>query len=763
MKKLISVGFALLSLLTLCVSCSKPIDPKYPHLIVRESDHARVTERIATDTEVSAKYEAMKQKIDVYADRHQQDPAWIVSRLAMYWKDGEHYTQCYLKDQNWDRGEGNAPVPTLRMPGMRTWNKYSNVPLEDRIPYNESGDMLGIDRFDPSAPPVLVPYKESGHMVRGNNVEIVTIAEEAAFLYWITKEERYARLATDIFYPWLMGIYYMNPILDPEKSCGSEGGWAPGGICGYYDYEQIHEDMAKHVASVYDFCHDYLESHPYEALTATGKSLDEVTSEVFKRFIDLGMIRGGKEGNWNVNGWSCILPLIMTLDNNESYADGHGRDYYLHYLLEESTEYHNALPDIVCIYDSITGLWPESPGYGFSTFVNILGWQALLQNAGVDIFASNPVLKKTLQATHIWRDHRGNLPVFGDCRGGGLDVRNSTEWINICQPSITDQTPTQTERTSYSPFHRFITMKNTTEAFPMMACLYGGRNGAHLSPNGLALQYFAYGYALVPDAAAYESYWSADHRYHQSATSSNTILPGYTEGDITVHSLSPAVPDNSFINVEEGNPLINYADVSAGEKRRFVAMVRTSDSTGYYLDIFRSAQPDNDFLFHHVGETMQLLADGRALTLTPMPRWDKKYAQGYDWLTNLRKASISSDFVVEWTLPDDIKARLWMTGSERRTVIFADAPGTTLNPALTPGGTSVPPLVTPALIVRQDRQDGWLHPFVSLYEPTRGNAYSVVSVKRTDSPNGDICLQITLADGREQIIKYSLDGTFVLN
>lgn len=117
--------------------------------------------------------------------------------------------------QNWDRGEGNAPVPTVRMPGMRTWNKYANVPLEQRIPYNETGDMLGINKLNPSEPPVKVPYKESGHMVRGNNVEILTLAENAAFVYWVTGEEKFARFATDIFNVWLVGTYYMNPILDP--------------------------------------------------------------------------------------------------------------------------------------------------------------------------------------------------------------------------------------------------------------------------------------------------------------------------------------------------------------------------------------------------------------------------------------------------------------------------------------------------------------------------------------------------------------------
>lgn len=141
----------------------------------------------------------------------------------------DYFTSCYVLErgralyamlfekQNWERGEGNAPVPTVRMPGMRTWNKYYNVPLENRQPYNETGDMLGLNKQNPSESPVLVPYKESGHMIRGNNVEILTLAENAAFVYWVTDEEKFARFAADIFNTWLVGTYYMNPILDPEN------------------------------------------------------------------------------------------------------------------------------------------------------------------------------------------------------------------------------------------------------------------------------------------------------------------------------------------------------------------------------------------------------------------------------------------------------------------------------------------------------------------------------------------------------------------
>lgn len=210
---------------------------QHPCVYVAPADRASVLQKVKNEPWAGEAFAAIRSKVEKYVDRHQTDPEWITSRLAMYWKDGERYTQCYLKKQNWDYGEGNAPVPTVRMPGMRTWNKYVNVPLEDRTPYNETGDMWGINKLNPSEPSVKVPYKESGHMIRGNNVEILTLAENAAFVYWVTGEEKFARFATDIFNVWLVGTYYMNPILDPEKSCGSVGGWEPGGICGYYDYE----------------------------------------------------------------------------------------------------------------------------------------------------------------------------------------------------------------------------------------------------------------------------------------------------------------------------------------------------------------------------------------------------------------------------------------------------------------------------------------------------------------------------------------------
>ena len=165
-----------------------------------------------------------------------------------------------------------------------------------------------------------------------------------------------------------MGVYYMNPVVNntPDDAEG-KGGWAPGGILGYYDYEQIHDDIGFRLAAIYDYMADWLMSHPTEAIAATGKDTRRIVNEVMRRFVDLGMIRGGRTGNWNVNGWDMMLRPILVMEDNSYFADGKGREYFLHYLTEESTEHHACIPDMLAQYDPITGLWPESPGYGFGT------------------------------------------------------------------------------------------------------------------------------------------------------------------------------------------------------------------------------------------------------------------------------------------------------------------------------------------------------------------------------------------------------------
>ncbi|MDT0317039.1 hypothetical protein [Streptomyces millisiae] len=780
----------------------------HPQVYVTATDREAVLDRVARSDWATRSFAALKATIDPLADRHLTDPAWILSRMAMFWKEGERYTQVYIKDQRFDRAEGNAPVPTVRYPAMRIWNANRNVPLADRIPYSEDGSMMSNNG--------LVPYAETGHMVRLNNEEILAIAGDAGFLHWVTGEEKYARFAADIYWQWLLGVYYMNPALDPERSLGGPGGYEPGGIGGYYDYEVIHDPMGGLAAVVYDFVFDHLQANPHPHLAEIGKGLIETSGIVFKRFIDINRVRGFSTGNWNINGWGCVLDAILALEPNAHYLDGRGREYYLESYTETSTEYHQALPDILTEYNPVTGLWPESPVYSFGTIGSLLKFSVPVAKAGVDTIADNDTLRRASLAIVPWLDGRGNMVVFGDGRGGspgyttferllsyytrtgqgdnaqlvsdvlrnaiaaGQYSRNAVGWLGIVDG--TDLVPAGGAgaaeiRAAYSAHHRHITLKNRNDAETgLMATLYGGYDGAyHLTDNGLAVQFYGKGWALSPNAKAYESYWSADYGYHRGAAGANTILPGYRQGPVTVNAIEPAVSADAFTGGPPISPHVSFADVTAAEKRRQIAIVRTSPTTGYYVDVFRSDQEDNDYLHHNLGHRLELTdASGTPLSLAPATDLGTEYDAAYAYFTEVRSAAHDGDLSARWTIDASaagpaITMNLWLVGQSGRTVYQVEAPPTTIVDTVTPAGVNKAPDTTPTLIVRQNGNNAATAPFVGVFEPSAEGERSVRRVRDLGSTGAFAGLKVTsgggsreLRDRVERILSATDDATHTL-
>ncbi|WP_083191625.1 hypothetical protein [Formosa haliotis] len=793
----ISALFLNLFLIT-AVSFAQKADP-HPRLFASSQDRSELRSKIENEDWAKASYEAVVAEIDPYVNRHVTDPEWIISRLAMYWKAGEHYTQCYIKGQDWDYGEGNAPIPTVRLPGMRKWNDYVNVPLEDRIPYNETGDMLGISRSKADKTPVKIPYKESGHMIRQNNMEILKLAEKSAFLYYMTQDEKYAKFSADIFWTWILGTYYMQPPLDPEASAGGPGGYEPGGILGYYDYEVIHDDRQIPMAITYDFLYDYLNAHPHKHLKAINKTTVDVSSEVFKRFIEIGLVRGGKKGNWNVNRYKNILGSMLVLESNSFYKDGKGREYYIPFYTEKSGDHYAGLPEIMANYNTETGLWPESPGYASGMIPTVLEMGLQLYKSGVNTLAGNPIIEKAALANLGWLDARGNLVVFGDMRGGAFNMsafeslltystwngdaktaktmatvikkniengqydRNKSHWqdiiFNQALPESGSELPYH--RSAYSKFHRHMILRNgNDEENGLMFTLYGGRYQSHLAENGLAMQFYGKGWALAPDASAYESYWSKDAGYHRGITGSNTILPGYKKGEITVNAMDPKTADDGFYNTVVTSKNVSFADVSADEKRRVVAMIRTSETSGYYVDVFRSDQDDNDFIHHNLGHQVTLKnTKDVPLEVKPVNDLGTEYDKNYSFFKNQRKVKYTDDFNATWdinTVSPELHVNMWMQGQENRELYVVAAPPTTLRADITPGQINKSPQTTPTLIVRQNGINAKSHPFVSVFESFETGQKSIQKISKVGQFDDLAALKIE-SKNSTQIICSAID------
>ena len=156
-------------------------------------------ERWKTVPQVQTYIEGMQQRLSPYLDRHQSDPQWIVSRLQMYWQT--KYKKVFVRGMDFSHGEGSAPVPTVRFSGSRDWDTDYLVPkLEDIQPYMDDPRGLYLQNGKKTAKPwEWVQPSETGHIIEKINKKILDLAQDAAFLYWLTGEETYAAFASGIF------------------------------------------------------------------------------------------------------------------------------------------------------------------------------------------------------------------------------------------------------------------------------------------------------------------------------------------------------------------------------------------------------------------------------------------------------------------------------------------------------------------------------------------------------------------------------------
>ena len=114
----------------------------------------------------------------------------------MYWKS--HATEVYVKGEVFDHAGGEkAPAPTVRYTGTRgTAATHGRPKLEDIVPYddNEDGNVAFCNNALEGRPLESVHPSKTGRNIENLNCEILGIARDAAFLYWMTGEEKYAKL-----------------------------------------------------------------------------------------------------------------------------------------------------------------------------------------------------------------------------------------------------------------------------------------------------------------------------------------------------------------------------------------------------------------------------------------------------------------------------------------------------------------------------------------------------------------------------------------
>ncbi|MBK8500853.1 MAG: hypothetical protein IPL46_00850 [Saprospiraceae bacterium] len=182
----------------------------HPEIYINNAEKKALLGRLEHSGRMQSFIDDLNSELKPIVERHVSEPEWIISRLQMYWET--RYERVYVNGMDFSHGEGSAPVPTVRFSGSRDWaTDYLQPSLEDIIPYMDDERGLYLQNgIKENSPWEWINPSETGHIIERINREILNLAEDAAFLYWLKGDENYAVFASDILMKYIEGMYYRS-------------------------------------------------------------------------------------------------------------------------------------------------------------------------------------------------------------------------------------------------------------------------------------------------------------------------------------------------------------------------------------------------------------------------------------------------------------------------------------------------------------------------------------------------------------------------
>ncbi|WP_290233455.1 heparinase II/III family protein, partial [Bacteroides acidifaciens] len=609
----------------------------HPRVLTTPAGKQETWELIKKEEWAKDVFNKLKERTEVYTNLTDAQPSWLLSRLAMYWKS--HTTEVYVKGETFNHAGGEkAPYPTVRYTGTRgTAATHGRPRLADVVPYDddESGNVTFCNNALPERPMESVHPSKTGRNIESLNCEILGIARDAAFLYWMTDEEKFAKLAAGVFDTYMTGIYYRNVPVDLNYGHQQT-------LVGLTSFEVIHEDALHVAVYLYDFLYNYLKTNYPDKM--------EIYAGAFKKWTDNIIANGVPHNNWDLLQARYIMSVGLVLEDNKEYADGKGREYYIDYVMNRSGIRQWSLTRLADYgFDSNTGIWAECPGYSsvvindYANFVNQFD-----TNLQYDLVKAMPVLSKAVATTPQYLFPNRMICGFGDTHPGYLNtnffirmIQNAqangkkeqekyfTALLKCLNPEMgNDKKEKKNVRVSvssffedkplvlnpkvqpgkiedyvsplfYAPNVSWLVQRNGMHPRNSLMISLNGSEGNHMHANGISMELYGKGYVLGPDAGiGLFLYSGLDYaEYYSQFPSHNTVcVDGISSYPVmkSNHSFellscfpASAEPGKEFTSVTYSNLYFREPE-SRADQTRVMSIVTTGAETGYYVDVFRS-------------------------------------------------------------------------------------------------------------------------------------------------------------------------------
>ena len=597
----------------------------------------------------------LKAKIENVMSQVDKQPDWLYSRLQMFWKTNA--SDVFVNGEAFAHPGGErAAEPTVKYNGTRGFESQYNRPkLEDLVPYDddEQGNVTYVNKvtgkMEKTSP------AKTGCNIAGVNRYIVGIARDAARIYAATGDMRYGQMAAKVFDVYMKGIAYRNVPIDLNHGHQQT-------LVGMTTFEVIHEDVINELTQMYPLIKPLVKED--QAVIEAG----------FKKWAENIIANGVPHNNWNLFQADFIVKIALVLQDNQAYADGKGKQYYLDYIVNQNSIRQWSMNKLIDFgFDANSKTWYESPGYSTTVLSSICDFANMLdEKAGIDLFKLRPILTEAVKTSAEYLFPNRMIAGFGDTHPGYLNTggidqvlkyatrhknKNLISEMNLLKNAVAPKAPISeieayTSTLFYAPNVSWIAMRSGMDKQHDLMASINASLGNHQHANGISLELYGKGYVLGPDAGIGRTLYSGlDYlEYYSQMPAHNTVVVDGVSSYPVMMSQHAFKVVASYPEVSKEQPAskklsekklsiqkdselkdkITYVTVSfiepetQAQQQRTTAIVKTSAKGGYYIDVFRSKKKEggdktHDYFYHNLGQEMKVMdaASGQPLDMKP--------------------------------------------------------------------------------------------------------------------------------------------------
>lgn len=607
----------------------------------------------------------LKAKIENVMIQVDKQPDWLYSRLQMFWKTKA--SDVFVNGEAFAHPGGErAAEPTVKYNGTRGFESQYNRPkLEDLVPYDddEQGNVTYVNKvtgkMEKTSP------AKTGCNIAGVNRYIVGIARDAARIYAATGDMRYGQMAAKVFDVYMKGIAYRNVPIDLNHGHQQT-------LVGMTTFEVIHEDAINELTQMYPLIKNLVKDD--QAVIEAG----------FKKWAENIIANGVPHNNWNLFQADFIVKIALVLQDNQAYADGKGKQYYLDYIVNQNSIRQWSMNKLIDFgFDAKSKTWYESPGYSTTVLSSICDFANMLdEKAGIDLFKLRPILTEAVKTSAEYLFPNRMIAGFGDTHPGYLNTggidqvlkyatrhknKNLISEMNLLKNAVAPKAPISeieayTSTLFYAPNVSWMAMRSGMDKQHDLMASINASLGNHQHANGISLELYGKGYVLGPDAGIGRTLYSGlDYlEYYSQMPAHNTVVvDGVSSYPVMMsqHAFKviASYPDVSKeqpaskklsekkLSIQKDSELkdkITYATVSfiepetQAQQQRTTAIVKTSAKGGYYIDVFRSKKKEggdktHDYFYHNLGQEMKVMDATSGQPLDMKPTEELAFAGGH--------------------------------------------------------------------------------------------------------------------------------------